>query len=687
MVRVGRSTVDACDVARHTSASRGTGRASEAFRRRIGVSRRRARGVVPARAAPSLGLGGSWDHPEDEDEYDFHDPPTPNDWQVPGSPAALDGKKYPLGVVLTHVSADFDTLSSAVGLAKLRNHRLGAICTFVVLPRGASPGVAHYVQLHKNKFPIREKRAFPVDDLRWVGVVDAQRRDRLADCASWIDTAEEVVVLDHHVLSTSDINGPRVELIVENVGATATVVAEMLEKENVPITEEDATLLGLGIHADTGSLTFEATTPRDAKALAYCLAKGASQKVIAEYSNPSLTPEQREVIAKSMRDAVSVTVEGLIVSSVHVECSEYTPGMATCAKEVLDLTDSDVLLMAVSYVHGKKNPYRHVSVIGRAKPVKSVDLSAILRTSLGGGGHPKAASAAFRMDQEIFGKSGNERCAAHDSEVTKKSSVDFGSSSGVASDPRVAEMERARVAGSVEGVLEALVRRVVEEQIPPQKTAKDVMRGAKRVVSAPPDMTMGEVGELLERNDHRSCPVISKEGGKDGTDVSDSGGVLLGVVSITEVDVAAIKGQLDRPVSGYMKLRVAVTTDTPVSECERILVEQGEGCIPVVENYDAPRKEWRLAGLVTRATLLKTHEYYRSKRLTAETEEVVKKTVAAEAFSFPRASAPGFVDGEAPPPPRVTFDEHLFFSQDDLKGFQMRNPRNANETKEDWNPC
>tara|TARA_B110000902_G_scaffold106446_1_gene125873 strand:- start:1746 stop:1862 length:117 start_codon:yes stop_codon:yes gene_type:complete len=31
--------------------------------------------------------------------------------------------------------------------------------------------------------------------------------------------------------------------------------------------------------------------------------------------------------------------------------------------------------MAVSYVHGKKNPYRHVSVIGRAKPVKLVRIS------------------------------------------------------------------------------------------------------------------------------------------------------------------------------------------------------------------------------------------------------------------------------------------------------------------------
>ena len=146
-------------------------------------------------------------------------------------------------------------------------------------------------------------------------------------------------------------------------------------------------------------MTFEATTPRDAKALAYCLERGASQKVLAEYVNPNLTADQREVIAKGMSDVRSRVVEGLTVSCVHVEASEYTPGMATCAKDVLDLTDSDVLLMAVSYIHGKKNPYRHVSVIGRAKPVKSVDLSALLREELGGNGHPKAASASFRMDQ------------------------------------------------------------------------------------------------------------------------------------------------------------------------------------------------------------------------------------------------------------------------------------------------
>jgi len=181
-----------------------------------------------------------------------------------------------------------------------------------------------------------------------------------------------------------------------------------------------------------------------------------------------------------MTDVVKVVSQGITVSRVHVECDEYSPGMATCAKEVLDLTDSDALFMAVSYVHGKKNPYRHVSVIGRAKPVKTVDLGALLKESLKGGGHPKAASAAFRMDQPI---------ASSD------------------------ELERCRVEGDVDGILDELVRRVCAEQVPPERKASDVMRRSEKVVSARPERAQGE---------RRDAPVGEGRVGAAGDD--DGGG-------------------------------------------------------------------------------------------------------------------------------------------------------------------
>ena len=155
-------------------------------------------------------------------------------------------------------------------------------------------------------------------------------------------------------------------------------------------------------------------------------------------------------------------------------------------------------------------------------------------------------------------------------------------------------------------------------------------------------------------------------------------------------------------------MRVAVAPDTPVSECERILVEQGEGCIPVVENHDAPRREWRMAGLVTRATILKTHEYYRSRRLSAaapaaspEKREDVDREDKPGGADDARADAkdalpssdpsgsidaskfpPGLVPGEVPRAPRVTFDEHLFFSQDELDKVRVPTEKSMDSLKE-----
>ena len=83
-----------------------------------------------------------------------------------------------------------------------------------------------------------------------------------------------------------------------------------------------------------------------------------------------------------------------------------------------------------------------------------------------------------------------------------------------------------------------------------------------------------------------------------------------------------------------------------------------------MENFSDPKKEWRMAGLVTRATILKTHEYYRSRRLSSSGSgsSQSKRGSTSIAEKFP----PGLAAGEKPKAPRVTFDEHLFFSQDEL---------------------
>ena len=122
--------------------------------------------------------------------------------------AATTDDETPYNVVLTHCTADFDSLASAVGLAKLWSTERKSVPTtlvvddvdeenpnteqpdhystpdtfnptYVVLPRGAHPGVAKFLSLHKHLFPIKSLRDLPnPENLDKLGLVDAQRRER-----------------------------------------------------------------------------------------------------------------------------------------------------------------------------------------------------------------------------------------------------------------------------------------------------------------------------------------------------------------------------------------------------------------------------------------------------------------------------------------------------------------------------
>lgn len=192
-------------------------------------------------------------------------------------PSVTEKVGAPYNVVCTHITADFDTLASAIGLAKLwslgiytdddvRNDK-AALPTYVVLPRGAHPDVSRFLSLHKHLFPIRSLKSLPglMDDtsendggLQRVGLVDAQRRDRLGPAEILLDKASRgVTIVDHHVDAESDIDSKH--YIVENVGSVSTMIAERLKRNGVRLTEAEATVLALGIHGDTGSLVYDST--------------------------------------------------------------------------------------------------------------------------------------------------------------------------------------------------------------------------------------------------------------------------------------------------------------------------------------------------------------------------------------------------------------------------------------------
>ena len=267
-------------------------------------------------------------------------------------------------MVLTHCTADFDSLASAVGLAKLwSSHKErdddkadfdsnSHLPTFVVLPRGAHPSVQRFLALHKHLFPIRSLKSLPDDlsGLNRLGLVDAQRRDRIGPAEHLLDYAKRITVVDHHLDSDSDIP-EAADYVLDKVGSVSTLIVERLVDAELDegLTEAEATLLALGIHGDTGSLCYDSTTPRDAKALAWVMEQGASQAAIAEHAKSSLSREQQGVLTQALINTNSTVVHGVTISTVLLTADGFINGLAAVTQDALELSSSDVYLLGLVY--------------------------------------------------------------------------------------------------------------------------------------------------------------------------------------------------------------------------------------------------------------------------------------------------------------------------------------------------
>ena len=275
----------------------------------------------------------------------------------------------PFNVVLTHSMADFDSLASACGLAKLwstppppadpkntagdvesnKNNKKRFQPTYVVLPRGKHPQVGKFLSLHKHLFPIRSLRQLPdLSNLDRLGLVDAQRLERIGPASSLVPHAKRITVVDHHVDGQTDIEGVH-DYVVDEVGSVTTLIVEQLRDAKMQLTPPEATLLALGIHADTGSLCYDCTTPRDATALAWALRAGASQSAIAEHAHIMLSGEQQRVLKQAIAQLNTTHISGTSFSTVLLRAQGFVNGLATVTQDVLDLSSSDVLIMAVVY--------------------------------------------------------------------------------------------------------------------------------------------------------------------------------------------------------------------------------------------------------------------------------------------------------------------------------------------------
>ncbi|MCC0175622.1 CBS domain-containing protein [Waterburya agarophytonicola K14] len=298
-----------------------------------------------------------------------------------------------MDIILCHQTVDFDALGSAIGLSRVKP---GAK---IVLTGGAHPAVKNFLALYKDEFTFAEMRSISPETISTIYIVDTQKSDRLGAAADWFDLPNvgNIEVYDHHVDLKSDIAVTKIH--TEAVGAITTYIAELLQEHNLSLTTFEATAMALGIHVDTGSLTFDQSTPRDAKAIAWLMEQGANISIVSEYVEPGLSPQLQDLLKQALDQLDRKTIQGYAVASVMLKTDKFVNGLATLTARLIDLTESDVLLLGHQY---QKSQSQKLVVIGRSR-LTQTNLNQLFKP-FGGGGHAQAASMSTQTDdaQQLF---------------------------------------------------------------------------------------------------------------------------------------------------------------------------------------------------------------------------------------------------------------------------------------------
>jgi tRNA nucleotidyltransferase (CCA-adding enzyme) len=284
-------------------------------------------------------------------------------------------------VIATHTNTDFDAFAAMLAARRLYPDA-------VVSVSGAlNRNVREFYRLHADELDTVETSRLETDAIRRLIVIETTSASRLGELEEVaLDPEVEKVIFDHHAGKLPDWVKAE-NAVISQDGALTTTLAGVLAEREIAVTPLEATAFALGIHEDTGSLTYPTTTQRDADALAWCLRHGARQELLASFLHTPLGDDERELLGALMESLESGRVAGVELLVAAVSWPRHVDGVSNLAHKIADLTDTRALVLLVEM--GDR-----VFCVTRTR-TPAVDAAAIAR-ALGGGGHREAASAIFR---------------------------------------------------------------------------------------------------------------------------------------------------------------------------------------------------------------------------------------------------------------------------------------------------
>ena len=344
-------------------------------------------------------------------------------------------------VITTHINADFDSLASMLAAKKLYPNAV------LVFPGSQERSLRDFF-IHSTLYAFEVERIKNIDlqGVKRLILVDTRQISRIGKFSEVLGKPDlEIHIYDHHPPSSEDLHGS-VEVISE-VGATVTLLLELLQKKGIEITPDEATIMMLGIYEDTGNLTFPSTKEEDYKAAGYLVRRGANLSILSNVITKELTAEQIFLLNDLIQSATRYSFHGIDVVIAQASVDRYIGDIAVLVHKLKDMENLDVLFVLVRMED-------RIYLIGRSR-LEEVNVSEIA-AEFGGGGHPTAASATVK---------GITLVEAHDRLV-----------------------------------------KTLEEMVRPKKVARDAMVYPVKTIG--PGRTLEEAGEILTRYNLTILPVL-----------------------------------------------------------------------------------------------------------------------------------------------------------------------------------
>jgi tRNA nucleotidyltransferase (CCA-adding enzyme) len=384
--------------------------------------------------------------------------------------------------------------------------------------------VREFHNLHEEFLAFVDLKSLDLSAIERVVMVDTRDASRVGEIGAVITRpGVEVIVYDHHPPADGDIAVAEDRSMT--VGASTSILVHEIRERGIALAPLEASVMLLGIHEDTGSLAYLNTTPYDADAVAFLMAAGADLEVLNQFMTKQLTDDQRVLLERLLAALEVWDVHGQQIAVGSAVSEEYVDSASVLTHYICEDLGYRVAIAVIEM------PDR-LHIVARSR-VAEIDIAAVLK-HFGGGGHPQAASAALK-------------------------------------------------GGSIPEVLTKL-RQVLELEVPPPLSARDIMTAPVRTVSQ--DMTMEEAGRLMATWGHGGLPVAEN-------------GALIGLVTRKDVDKALRHGLAHAPLTGFMaRDPITVAPDVDLGALERLLGRSGIGRVPVIEDGE-------LVGIVTRKDLLR----------------------------------------------------------------------------------